>query len=91
MQRIQAGVQTQGFVHFAISLDRFGQVESSQPDSSVLQQVLLDFILILGKIFGTHGIVSIGSSHFKRAVRHTGSFALGFLNVDTEENKRNKK
>mmetsp|Transcript_10966 Transcript_10966/g.30317 ORF Transcript_10966/g.30317 Transcript_10966/m.30317 type:complete len:396 (+) Transcript_10966:241-1428(+) len=82
VQRIQTGIQSQGFVHLAKSLDGFHQVKASQPNGSVFQKVGADGVLVSGKIVGAHLIILVGGSHFEGAVGLFGSLALCCFDIN---------
>mmetsp|Transcript_19572 Transcript_19572/g.34416 ORF Transcript_19572/g.34416 Transcript_19572/m.34416 type:complete len:339 (+) Transcript_19572:291-1307(+) len=83
MKRIQTGFQLQGFVHFSMSLDRFHEIKSTEPNGAVFQKLLPNLVLVFSKVFCSHGVVLVGGTHFEWTVWHFGSLLLSLNDVDS--------
>mmetsp|Transcript_18313 Transcript_18313/g.28673 ORF Transcript_18313/g.28673 Transcript_18313/m.28673 type:complete len:309 (+) Transcript_18313:573-1499(+) len=83
MQRIQARFQSKCLVHLPISRNALHQIESTEPDCSILQKVSAEFITIFGKVFSTHGIVGGRCSHFQGTMGHFFGFFLSLDDVNS--------
>mmetsp|Transcript_22572 Transcript_22572/g.33030 ORF Transcript_22572/g.33030 Transcript_22572/m.33030 type:complete len:381 (-) Transcript_22572:380-1522(-) len=68
VQRIETGVNAQRFVHGTVALHALHQVESAEPDGSVLEQIGLDLIRVFGEEFGSLGVVTLCGPHLQGTV-----------------------
>lgn len=83
MQWIKAWVQSQGFVHDSVSWYGLHQVETTEPNGTILQDLGTKLFAIVDEILGTQGIVGLGSADLQGGVRDLGAFFLSLSDVDT--------
>mmetsp|Transcript_25583 Transcript_25583/g.73614 ORF Transcript_25583/g.73614 Transcript_25583/m.73614 type:complete len:311 (+) Transcript_25583:677-1609(+) len=82
VKRVQAGFQFQSFIHFTVSRNSLHQIETSEPNGSMLQKIGTNLVLVLLEIVRPHSVVSIRSSNFQRTMGSFRGFILCFHNID---------
>mmetsp|Transcript_14356 Transcript_14356/g.36068 ORF Transcript_14356/g.36068 Transcript_14356/m.36068 type:complete len:212 (-) Transcript_14356:67-702(-) len=83
MEGIEAGIHFQGLVHFSVSGNALHEVETSEPNGTILKELGSDHLLVFGKVLCAFGIVLVGRTNLERAVGHFCGLLLCLFDIDS--------
>lgn len=88
VEGIQARLQAERLVHFPVPAHVLHQLETSEPNRPVLQEILSDLCRVLGKVRGAVGVHLRGGPDLEGTRRCLSRLLLGFDHIDPAHRKK---